>query len=101
MLRFVALGLCSRSQLAAENLFLRKQSPSGQLKTAVRSQFGFKLENVWNQRFTAVANSPIEPANRLRISDFGKIRNVVAQIFPRWNPLTSWMRQVEEFQRAA
>jgi ABC-type sugar transport system substrate-binding protein len=24
-----------------------------------------------------------------------------AQIFPRWNPLTSWMRQVEDFQRAA
>ena len=26
---------------------------------------------------------------------------MVAQIFPRWNPLTSWMRQIEEFQRAA
>jgi hypothetical protein len=26
---------------------------------------------------------------------------VVAQIFPRWNPLTSWMRQIEDFQRAA
>ncbi|HEX2462045.1 MAG TPA: hypothetical protein VHJ58_17995, partial [Vicinamibacterales bacterium] len=25
----------------------------------------------------------------------------VAQIFPRWNPLTSWMRQIEGFQRAA
>lgn len=24
-----------------------------------------------------------------------------AQIFPRWNPLTSWMRQIEDFQRAA
>jgi hypothetical protein len=21
----------------------------------------------------------------------------VAQIFPRWNPLTSWMRQIEDF----
>jgi hypothetical protein len=26
---------------------------------------------------------------------------MVAQIFPRWNPLTSWMRQIEDFQRAA
>jgi hypothetical protein len=26
---------------------------------------------------------------------------LVAQIFPRWNPLTSWMRQIEDFQRAA
>jgi hypothetical protein len=26
---------------------------------------------------------------------------LVAQIFPRWNPLTSWMRQIEGFQRAA
>jgi hypothetical protein len=26
---------------------------------------------------------------------------LVAQIFPRWNRLTSWMRQVEDFQRAA
>ena len=25
----------------------------------------------------------------------------MAQIFPRWNPLTSWMRQVEDLQRAA
>ena len=24
-----------------------------------------------------------------------------AQIFPRWNPLTSWMRQIEDFQRAS
>jgi hypothetical protein len=28
-------------------------------------------------------------------------RRMVAQIFPRWNPLTSWMRQIEDFQRAA
>ena len=26
---------------------------------------------------------------------------MVAQIFPTWNPLTSWMRQIEDFQRAA
>ncbi len=24
---------------------------------------------------------------------------MAAQIFPRWNPLTSWMRQIEDFQR--
>jgi hypothetical protein len=28
-------------------------------------------------------------------------RELVAQIFPRWNPLTSWLRQIEDFQRAA
>ena len=32
-----------------------------------------------------------------RINDL----EMVAQICPRWNPLTSWMRQVEDFQRAA
>jgi hypothetical protein len=32
-----------------------------------------------------------------RINDL----EMVAQIFPRWNPLTSWMRQIEGFQRAA
>jgi hypothetical protein len=32
-----------------------------------------------------------------RINDLG----LLAQIFPRWNPLTSWMRQIEDFQRAA
>ena len=28
-------------------------------------------------------------------------RRLVAQICPRWNPLTSWMRKIEGFQRAA
>ena len=28
-------------------------------------------------------------------------RRLVAQILPRWNPLTSWMRQIADFQRAA
>ena len=28
-------------------------------------------------------------------------RRMVAQICPRWNPLTSWMRQIEDFHRAA
>lgn len=26
---------------------------------------------------------------------------LVAQILPRWNPLTSWMRRIEDFQGAA
>lgn len=47
------------------------------------------MQSVWIQRFTPGANSPIEPAKRLRFSDFGKIRNVVAQIFIRWNQLLS------------
>ena len=41
------------------------------------------------------------PAFRyLRTIEDGNER-MVAQIFPRWNPLTSWMRQIEDFQRAA
>jgi hypothetical protein len=32
-----------------------------------------------------------------RINDL----EMVAQIFTRWNPLTSWMRRIEGFQRAA
>ena len=32
-----------------------------------------------------------------RINDL----EMVAQICPRWNPLTSWMRQIEDFQSAA
>ena len=40
------------------------------LSTAVRSQFGFKMESVWNQRFTSGAISLIEPAKRLQFSDF-------------------------------
>jgi hypothetical protein len=40
----------------------------------------------------------------LRISTqrrYGGSVRLVAQICPRWNPLTSWMRQIEHFQRAA
>jgi hypothetical protein len=29
------------------------------------------------------------------------LANLATQIFPRWNPLTSWMRQLEDFQIAA
>ena len=32
-----------------------------------------------------------------RINDL----EMVAQICPRWNPLPSWMRLIEDFQRAA
>ena len=38
-------------------------------------------------------------------SDFQPCRindlETVAQICPRWNPLTSWIRQIEDFQKAA
>jgi hypothetical protein len=47
------------------------------------------------------ANSPIEPANRFWFSDFPKIRNVVAQIFPRWNRLAEWLTHIDVLQRAA
>jgi hypothetical protein len=33
----------------------------------------------------------------LRINDL----ELVDQICPRWNPLSSWMRRIEDFQRAA
>jgi hypothetical protein len=46
---------------------------------------------------TAVTSSLFE---YLRPHD-GSKENVVAQICPRWNPLTSWMRHIEDFQRAA
>jgi hypothetical protein len=38
---------------------------------------------------------------KLAPCDSASERRLVAQIFPRWNPLTSWMRQIEDFQRAA
>jgi hypothetical protein len=39
-------------------------------------------------------------ANRSSLTIAGE-RRLVAQIFPRWNPLTRWMRQIEGFQKAA
>ena len=39
-------------------------------------------------------------ATRSSLTNTGE-RRLVAQICPRWNPLTSWMRQIEDFQRAA
>ena len=36
----------------------------------------------------------------LRPTEAGN-EGLVAQICPRWNPLTSWIRQIEGFQRAA
>ena len=39
-------------------------------------------------------------ANRSSLTNAGE-RRLVAQICPRWNPLTSWMRQIEDFQGAA
>jgi hypothetical protein len=48
-----------------------------------------------------VALRGIEPRKLHALNHLRGIGNVVAQIFPRWNPLTSWMRQIEDFQRAA
>ena len=42
----------------------------------------------------------IEPLNFRACKRLQGLRNLVAQICPRWNPLTSWMRQMEDFQRA-
>ena len=36
-------------------------------------------------------------SNLLEINSLG----VVAQIFPRWNPLTGWLRHLEALRRAA
>jgi hypothetical protein len=43
----------------------------------------------------------IEPPNPRTFSHLRWTEYLVAQIFPRWNPLTSWMRQIEDFQMAA
>ena len=70
MLRFVSPASLGGRRLAAKTCYSESKLHQHGLSTAVRSQFGFKLESVWNQRFIAVANSPIEPANRLRLSNF-------------------------------
>ncbi len=49
----------------------------------------------------AVAFSGIEPRKFLALNHLRRIGNVVDQICPRWNPLTSWMREIEHYQRAA
>ena len=67
----------SRETCSAEAVSIRTDG-----STAVRSQFGFKVVSLWNQPFTAVANSAIEPPNRLPFSDFGKIRNVTPDGLP-------------------
>jgi hypothetical protein len=40
------------------------------------------------------------PSRSSRYADSSRERRLVAQICPRWNPLTRWMRQIEGFQRA-
>jgi protein gp37 len=54
-------------------------------------------------RIRSLQDTPARTApafSYLRPIDGGN-EGLVAQIFPRWNPLTSWMRQIEDFQRAA
>ena len=49
-------------------------------------------------RLTAVRSTEwVRHFQPFRINDL----ELVAQICPRWNPLTSWMRQIEDFQKAA
>ena len=59
-------------------------------------------------RSAAVSAEPAAAHDRFQLPvwsrfwPFGINRmGLVAQIFPRWNPLTSWMRQIEDLQRAA
>jgi hypothetical protein len=64
----------------------------------VWSENGSRLE------INALAKTNFKRSNRLTFTPAcvcGDWENLVAQIFPRWNPLTSWMRQLEDFQRAA
>ena len=49
--------------------------------------------------FVAMVGGPRRLGPRPTLPGPGYIR--VTQICPRWNPLTSWMRQIEDFQRAA
>jgi hypothetical protein len=46
------------------------------------------------------AGEALCPAERM-VQNYREKRGVMDQIFPRWNPLTSWMLQIEGFQRAA
>ena len=76
---------------------------------AIRMKNRLRRGILWRMACRAEARSEAKQA-RLRVASrrygaasFACIheRRMVAQIFPRWNPLTSWMRQIEDFQRAA
>jgi hypothetical protein len=68
-------------------------------------RFDFNLVSNWMSFEISTLSKPtfraIEPPNPRTVSHLPWIEYLVAQIFPRWNPLTSWMRQIEDFQRAA
>jgi hypothetical protein len=59
------------------------------------------MEAAANERRSETAEtvSPVGPG-AYKYLGFSNLE-LVAQIFPRWNPLTSWMRQIEGFKRAA
>ena len=42
----------------------------------------------------------IEPPDRCVFMRLWGFENLVDQIFPRWNPLASWMWQIADFHRA-
>jgi hypothetical protein len=40
-------------------------------------------------------------APRFAVGAWGFLRMKLVQIFTSWNPMAGWMRQIDEFQRAA
>ena len=57
-------------------------------------------------RISGYGTEPNSLRTVLLIDTFARLaveraKTAVAQMFPRWNPLASWMRQMEDFQRAA
>jgi hypothetical protein len=69
---------------------------------SVRLLFGVKDRTVSNQPLAGEGRSTDRTTQPARFQWIASdMENVVAQIFSSWNPLTSWMRQIEGFKRAA
>jgi hypothetical protein len=62
----------------------------------VKKWISLEINALAKDEFQAIEPFNVRAGMRLR-----GLGNLVAQIFPRWNPLTSWMRQIEDFQRVA
>ena len=75
-----------------------RKAPSGRCQ---RAWFDHGLVRKWiSCEINALAEAEfqsIEPLNLCACMRLGGFENMVAQICPRWNPLTSWMRQIEDF----
>jgi hypothetical protein len=86
---------------------------TGTADTAFGPQPYFVMEFILGQLLRAyVEQNRLSVAQRLELvahicdavhhaHQRGLIHRDLNQICPRWNPLTSWMRQIEDFQRAA